>query len=130
MGLLIEQALNEGFLQIRYYGLYSRRKKGLIAKIFDAIERFKKFKESLDPYISRVKCKECGSNMVLDWELTQIIREEFQNMDDKPLGSRLTHLKTKFKGPPIASKTNPLVKYIRTKICRIAHVGELLQRFA
>jgi hypothetical protein len=66
---------------------------------------------------------------ILDWELTQIIREKFQSMDDKPLGSMLTHLKTKFKGAPIASKTNPLVNYIRTKICRIAHVGALFQRF-
>jgi ferritin-like protein len=58
--LLLKHVQEEGFLQVRYYGLYTMRKKGVVGEIFERIQKFKKFKESLEPYISRRKCRKCG----------------------------------------------------------------------
>jgi ferritin-like protein len=35
--LLIKHVPEEGFLQVRYYGLYSMRKKGVVEEIFERI---------------------------------------------------------------------------------------------
>jgi excinuclease UvrABC ATPase subunit len=62
--------------------LYSRRKKGVVEEIFERIQKFKKFKESLEPYISRRKCRKCGGELVVNWDVTwEVIKMENEDME-------------------------------------------------
>jgi hypothetical protein len=72
---VIRHIPEEQFKQVRYYGLYSRRKKGLVKKLLSFTEKVKKltvkklrWRERLmkafgnDP----LKCKHCGREMIME----------------------------------------------------------------
>jgi hypothetical protein len=94
--------------------LYSRRKKGVVEGIFERIQKFKKFKESLEPYFQKKVQKNAGE-LVVNWDVTlEVIKMENEDMESNtrkyPLGAKIVDYTSRFKGPPVLSDCNPLVR--------------------
>jgi hypothetical protein len=54
----------------------------VVEEIFERIQKFKKFKESLEPYISRRKCRKCGGELVVNWDVTwAVIKMENEDIE-------------------------------------------------
>jgi hypothetical protein len=78
---------------------------------------FKKFKESLEPYISRRDCKKCGG---------MLVKYEDETPSKYPMGAKISDYMTNFRGLPFLSNS-PLGGLLNRKLAKLQLYGRYLR---